>query len=204
MSANIALVLRLSVGILVAVCTIFVCWPWILENLKEWLENPLRKGFLIGFSRKIWLYFALPIFLVIAGSPPVLIAFLKTREFLPMTEFIKGGPYEFPGGVEIPIFPEVSWTLLCIAIGVILGTCASRILARLYNKFPVDTILLSILGLLASFIVVGFVDTRYYILIADFILAPVYYPWWIIGFVSITIVAGLCTELLLYNKEKVY
>ncbi len=202
MSANIALVLKLCVGIIVAIVTVFYCWQLLLGILEEWFEKPSRKGFLVGFSRKIWLYFFVPIFLVV-GSPPVLIVFQKTRELLPMTELIKGGPYEFPGGIELPILPEVSWTLFYTIIVLILGTCVSRILARLYNKFPVDVMLLSMLGLLASFIVIGFVDDRFYLLIADFILAPVYYPLGIISYVSLTTLAGLCTEYLLYDKEKI-
>ncbi|GAJ15649.1 unnamed protein product, partial [marine sediment metagenome] len=158
MNASIAVFLKLGVGVLVAIVTVFYCWRLILGNLEEWFEKPSRKGFLVGFSRKIWLYFAVPIFLVLVGSPPVLITALGTKEFLPMIELIKGGPYEFPGGIELPILPEVSWALLCIAIGAILGTCVSRILARLYDKFPVKAMLLSILGLLSSFIVVGFMD----------------------------------------------
>ncbi len=201
MSANIALVLKFGVGILVAIVTVFTCWRLFLGHLMEWLVKPSRKGFLVGFSRKIWLYFFVPIFLVI-GSPSVITVVLKTREFFPMTELTKAGPYEFPGGIELAILPEVSWTLFCTTIILILVTCVSRILAQLYDKFPVDAILLSMLGVLASFIVVGFVDDRFYLLIADFILAPVYYPWVTISYISITILAALCTEYLIYYNEK--
>lgn len=202
MSANIALILKLSVGVVLAIFTVFNCWPLILKHLKGWLEKPLKGGFLKGFSSKILLYFGLPLVLVLSGSLQALITIRKIREFFPMTKFMKGGPYEFPSGNELSILPEVSWVLLCVMIGTILVICASRILAQLYDKFPVDVMLLSILGLLSSFIVAGFVDDRYYTLLSDFILAPAYYPWWIITFVIITIVAGLCTELLLLNKEK--
>lgn len=202
MTANIALVLKLCVGVIVGIVTVFVCWQLILGYLVKWFEEPSKKGFLVGFSRKIWLYFFVPSFLVL-GSPLMLIVAQENKEFLPMTELTKGGPYEFPGGIVLPILPEISWTLLCIAIGIILGTCVSRILTGLYDKFPVKVMLLSLLSLLASFIVVGFVDDRLYHLIADFILAPVYYPWMVISYISVTIVAGLCTEYLLYNKEKI-
>lgn len=157
-------------------------------------------GFLRGYFRKIWLYFALPLVLALSGSPPALIAFREIREFLPITEFVKEGAYEFPSGAEVAILPGVSWALICVIIAAILGICASRILAQLYHRFPVDVMLLLILGLLSCFIVVGFVDSRYYTLLSDFILAPVYYPWLPILYFIITVVAGLCTELLLYDK----
>ena len=205
MKINMITILKASIGTILAIATILTCQPWVHRCLiRLYKESPKKDqspSFATIYLETIWLYFAIPISIVISGANVFLIASEKAKAFLFLSEFMTEEPYQFPGGVEHAIMPEVSETLISLIMGSILLVCISRLAGWLSSRLLKTLLVFLSLIFLSCFLIVGLIDVRYLGLLSNFLLGKTYYPWLTLRYVLMASAAGLITESIIYIRK---